>query len=76
MKSVQITIVDRTGKEIFTHDSEENVVDGIYINWDGRDKSGVNLPSDTYYSLATVTFDILDETESIKEIKGWVQILR
>ena len=76
VKSLQITIVDRTGKEIFTHDSEENVVDGIYINWDGRDKSGVNLPSDTYYYLATVTFDILDETESIKEIKGWVQILR
>tara|TARA_B100000902_G_scaffold399280_1_gene469402 strand:+ start:6072 stop:8906 length:2835 start_codon:yes stop_codon:yes gene_type:complete len=76
VKSVQITIVDRTGKEVFSHDSKENIIDGIYINWDGRNKSGVNLPSDTYYYLATVTFDILDDSESIKEIKGWVQILR
>lgn len=76
VRSVQITIVDRTGKEVFNHDSNENIVDGIYINWDGRNKSGINLPSDTYYYLATVTFDILDETQSIKEIKGWVQILR
>ena len=76
VRSVQITIVDRTGKEVFNHDSNENIVDGIYINWDGRNKSGIKLPSDTYYYLATVTFDILDETESIKEIKGWVQILR
>ena len=76
VRSVQITIVDRTGKEVFNHDSNENIVDGIYINWDGRNKSGINLPSDTYYYLATVTFDILDETENIKEIKGWVQILR
>ena len=76
VRSVQITIVDRTGKEVFNHDSNENIVDGIYINWDGRNKSGINLPSDTYYYLATVTFDILDETENVKEIKGWVQILR
>ena len=76
VKSVQITIVDRTGKEVFSHDSDENIVDGIYINWDGSNKNGINLPSDTYYYLATVTFDILDDTESIKEIKGWVQILR
>ena len=56
--------------------SDENIVDGIYINWDGKNKSGKNLPSDTYYYNATVTFDVLDENESIKEIKGWVQILR
>ncbi len=76
VKSIQISIVDRTGKEVFSHNSEENVVDGIYINWDGKNKSGKNLPADTYYYNATVTFDILDENDSVKEIKGWVQILR
>ncbi len=76
VKSVKITIVDRTGKEVFSHDSEENIVDGIYINWDGKNKSGKYLPADTYYYNATVTFDILDENDSVKEIKGWVQILR
>lgn len=76
VKSVKMSIVDRTGKEVFSHDSEINVLDGIYINWDGKNKSGKNLPSDTYYYNATVTFDVLDENESIKEIKGWVQILR
>ena len=59
-----------------SYDSDENIIDGIYINWDGKNKSGKNLPSDTYYYNATVTFDVLDENESVKEIKGWVQILR
>ena len=30
MKSVQITIVDRTGKEIFTHDSEEKFIGSVH----------------------------------------------
>ena len=31
VKSVKMSIVDRTGKEVFSHDSEINVLDGIYI---------------------------------------------
>ncbi len=76
VRSIQVSIVDRTGKEVFYHDSNENNIDGVFINWDGKNKSGAELPSDTYYYNATVTFDVLDENNSIKEIKGWVQILR
>ena len=76
VRSVKISIVDRSGKEIFSHDSEENSVDGIYINWDGKNNNGKEVPADTYYYVANVKFDVLDENQSEKEIKGWVQILR
>ena len=76
VRSVNISIVDRTGKQVFSHDSEEDTLNGIYINWDGKNSSGKELPSDTYYYIATVTFDVLNLDESVKEIKGWVQILR
>ena len=76
VRSVKISIVDRAGKEIFSHDSEENSVDGIYINWDGKNKNGKEVPAGTYYYVANVKFDVLDENQSENEIKGCVQILR
>jgi len=76
VRSVKISIVDRSGKEIFSHDSEENPVDGIYINWDGKNNNGKEVPEGTYYYVANLKFDVLDENQSEKEIKGWVQILR
>ena len=76
VRSVKISIVNRSGKEIFSHDSEENSVDGIYINWDGKNNNGKEVPADKYYYVANVKFDVLDENQSEKEIKGWVQILR
>ena len=50
--------------------------DGIFINWNGKTKGGKDLPSGTYFYNANVRFDVLDENDQIKEIKGWVQLLR
>jgi hypothetical protein len=76
VRSVDITVVDRTGNEVFNYNSNEDNINGIYINWDGKNKFGVDLAEGTYYYNAKVVFDVLDGYESEKEIKGWVQLIR
>ena len=76
VRSVNISIVDRAGNQVFTYDSDKDLDNGIFINWNGKTKGGKDLPSGTYFYNANVRFDVLDESNQIKEIKGWVQLLR
>ena len=76
VRSVKISIVDRTGNEVFNYDSEMDIINGIFINWDGKNKFGAELSEGTYFYNAQVDFDVLEGVESKKEIKGWVQLLR
>lgn len=76
VRSVKISIVDRTGNEVFNYDSEMDIINGIFINWDGKNKLGAELSEGTYFYNAQVDFDVLEGVESKKEIKGWVQLLR
>ncbi len=71
---VEITIVDRWGKQVFSYSSGgEN---SIYIDWDGRDNNGKELSSGVYYYSALVTFETLKPADREKIIKGWVQLVR
>ena len=76
VREVNISIVDRTGVEVFNYDSSEDNINGIYINWDGKNKSGADVAEGTYYYNAKIIFDVLDGYDNEKEIKGWVQLLR
>tara|TARA_B100001564_G_scaffold346104_1_gene345477 strand:- start:443 stop:3265 length:2823 start_codon:yes stop_codon:yes gene_type:complete len=76
VRAVDISIVDRTGNEVFNYNSDGDNINGIYINWDGKNKFGADLAEGTYYYNAKVIFDVLDGYESEKEIKGWVQLIR
>ena len=76
MRKVNISIVDRTGVEVFDYDSNEDNINGIYINWDGKNKYGADVAEGIYYYNAKVVFDVLDGFDNEKEIKGWVQLLR
>jgi gliding motility-associated-like protein len=71
---VRITIVNRWGGEIFTYQS--NTPEGIFINWDGKDKNGNEMPAGTYYYQGEVIFNVLDPTKQRKELKGWIQLMR
>jgi CHU_C Type IX secretion signal domain len=74
VQKVDITIVDRWGKQVYNYQSGgEN---SIYIDWDGRDNNGKELLAGVYFYSARVTFTTLDPDESIKTIKGWVQLIR
>jgi flagellar hook assembly protein FlgD len=71
---VDIIIVDRWGKQVFSYASGgEN---SIFIDWDGRDDNGKVLSDGVYFYTANVTFETLDPKDSKKVIKGWVQLVR
>lgn len=72
---VAFRVFDRSGTELFRYESFENP-NGIFINWDGKNHQGQDLPAGTYYYVANVTFDLLDPDEAKRTFKGWVQILR
>jgi len=76
VKRVVFTVFDRTGNELFRHDSEEDPENGILINWDGNTANGNQLPTGTYFYLANVTFDVNDESQRNQLIRGWVQLFR
>ena len=76
VRKVNISIVDRTGVEVFDYDSSEDNINGIFINWDGKNKYGADVAEGIYYYNAKVVFDVLDGFDNEKEIKGWVQLLR
>jgi len=73
--TVDLTVTNRWGNEVYHRRSEElsRVTD---LEWDGRDKNGNELPPGVYYYSADVTFDMLDDENSGRKYKGWVQLLR
>jgi hypothetical protein len=74
VRKVNFTVYNRMGKEIYSYSSGGERT--IYIDWDGRDGNGRELPAGVYYYMAEVTFDVVDPSASVREIKGWVQLIR
>ena len=72
--SVQFKVYNRWGRKVYDYTSGGD--HSIYIDWDGRGNNGKELSPGTYYYLAEVLFDVVNPSESVKEYKGWVQILR
>ncbi|WP_422362365.1 gliding motility-associated C-terminal domain-containing protein [Reichenbachiella sp.] len=81
VRRVEFKVFDRSGGVIFDFNSarsggEGQSVNSILINWDGTTDNGRELPAGVYYYGADVTFDVLNEEENKKTIKGWVQIVK
>jgi hypothetical protein len=77
VRSVVFRVYNRWGTEVYSyHGSLNDDRNGIYINWDGRDKQGNPLASAVYYYLAEVTFDVVNPSQRVKLLKGWVHLLR
>ncbi len=74
VESVKVIIINRWGMEVFSYQS--NTAEGIFINWDGRDKDGNELPAGTYYYHGEVIFLTNDPSQRSRELKGWVQMVR
>jgi gliding motility-associated-like protein len=71
IKSIQYTVVNRNGQEVF----KSNTTDPL-IKWNGTNKQGVQLPAGIYYYQAEVTYDRLQKNFPKEKVKGWVEIIR
>ncbi len=74
VESVKFTVLDRWGKELYTYQSGGERT--IYINWDGHDNSGIEVPGGVYFYSAEVIFDVVDPSQKNKTYKGWVHLIR
>jgi gliding motility-associated-like protein len=72
--SVDFRVYNRWGKEIYNYQSGGER--SIYIDWDGKDNNGKELPTAVYYYNAEVTFDVVDPARKKQNIKGWVHLIR
>lgn len=73
--SVDLSIIDRWGKEIYRRRSETPET-AVNLEWDGRDDNGVIVPAGVYYYAANVVFDVLDMDGRERMYRGWVQLVR
>jgi gliding motility-associated-like protein len=74
--AVEIKIYSRWGTLVHQYNSTQAIENNIYINWDGRDLEGNDLPSGTYFYNATILFNVLDENMREKKLKGTIQVLK
>ncbi len=81
VRKVEFKVFDRSGGIIFNFNSDRSGGEGqgvnsTLINWDGKTNAGRELSPGVYFYGADVVFDVLDEKNSRKKIKGWVQIVK
>lgn len=76
VEAVDINIYNRWGVKVHQYNSTLAAENNIYINWDGRDTEGNSLPSGTYYYEATIQFNVLDESQRLRKIKGTIQLMK
>ncbi|MEQ9659806.1 gliding motility-associated C-terminal domain-containing protein, partial [Fulvivirga sp.] len=76
VKSVSFIVYNRWGKEVYNYIGTQGGENNIFIDWNGTDKSGVELSSGVYYYVAEVNFDVVDPSNAMQKIKGWVHLLR
>ncbi|MDN3686732.1 gliding motility-associated C-terminal domain-containing protein [Cyclobacterium jeungdonense] len=76
VEAVEINIYNRWGTLVHSYNSTLATENDIYINWDGRDTEGNELPSGTYYYEATVYFNVLDENLRQNKSKGTIQLMK
>ena len=84
VEGVEFRVYNRWGNLVYEYSSNEasnggeplSVKEAILIGWDGRTNSGEELAAGVYFYAADVKFDLLDESNDVKTIKGWVQLIR
>ncbi|MGW8121330.1 T9SS type B sorting domain-containing protein [Roseivirga echinicomitans] len=77
VKSIEFKVFNRWGgKEIFSYSTQGKAEPNFFIDWNGRDSSGNELPEGTYYYHAIVTFDVFNPKKKTMEFKNWVKIVR
>ncbi|WP_194774413.1 T9SS type B sorting domain-containing protein [Pararhodonellum marinum] len=77
VEDVSIQIYNRWGVLVFSYNTRDTSLErNIFINWDGRDKNGNELPAGTYFYSGSVLFDVFDPANRERKLKGTIQIIR
>jgi hypothetical protein len=74
VKSVNIKIYNRWGKQVYEYFSDQP--DDIYIDWDGKDSTGKEMATGVYYYVGEIEFQVLDEDRKKRVIKDWLHLVR
>jgi hypothetical protein len=72
--AVKLRVYNRWGKEVYNYESGGER--SIYIDWNGRDNQGSELAAGVYYYVAEVTYDVVDPSQAVQFLKGWVHLVR
>jgi hypothetical protein len=75
VEAVKFSVINRWGQEVYNYKSDNTSERTIYIDWNGKDNSGVLLASGVYYYNLEVTFDSVDPKNNVKHYKGWLHII-
>ncbi|MFD2522104.1 gliding motility-associated C-terminal domain-containing protein [Emticicia soli] len=71
IKQIDIEVYNRYGLKVY-ESGGSNI-----LSWDGKNASGADLPTGTYYYVSRVTIHRLDKNdETPTTIKGWVELIR
>jgi hypothetical protein len=76
VKSVNFIVYNRWGKEVYNYVGKKSGEQDIYIDWDGTSNNGSELAAGVYYYVAEVNFDVVDPSNAMQKIKGWIHLLR
>ncbi len=74
VNDVDFKVYDRNGVLVFDLDAQPEK--SIYINWDGKNNNGRELPEGVYYYVAELQVDVLEVSDSKQTLNGWIQLLR
>ncbi|MTI31708.1 gliding motility-associated C-terminal domain-containing protein [Xanthovirga aplysinae] len=73
VKSVNFTVYNRWGVEVYSNKQDEEK--SIYLEWNGTSNSGKKVLSGTYYYEAELEFVTFEPENNKQVLKGWVDVL-
>jgi gliding motility-associated-like protein len=71
ISSVSLSVFNRWGIKVIELNDQDKP-----IGWDGRDSRGNEVAAGIYYFKDDVVVDVLDSNNQLKELKGWIQVVR
>jgi gliding motility-associated-like protein len=70
VKKVNAKIVDRYGALVYEYSG-----DLAGFGWNGKTRSGQMMAAGTYFYTVDVVFDVLDNANATKQLKGWLELV-